>query len=95
MRGAAHMKNATACPFLGGGTPALLSMEGKSSNELLQRVTRQHGIQNGSMRRQQALRPAPSRNEVVLRAEIEVASPPGAMSSADEVGERGYEYEEV
>jgi hypothetical protein len=36
MRGAAHMKNATACPFLGGGTPGLLSMEGKSSNELLQ-----------------------------------------------------------
>ena len=25
------MKNATACPFLGGGTPGLLSVEGKSS----------------------------------------------------------------
>ena len=27
----ANMKNATACPFLGGGTPGLLSVEGKSS----------------------------------------------------------------
>jgi hypothetical protein len=30
-----NMKNATACPFFGGGTPGLLSIEGKSSNEHL------------------------------------------------------------
>ncbi len=33
------MKNATACPFLGGGMPGLLSIEGKSSKAQLKRVS--------------------------------------------------------
>jgi hypothetical protein len=47
------MKNATACPFFGGGTPGLLSIEGKSSNAHLLRMR----LQNVDIAKMQAFNP--------------------------------------